>query len=596
MTATPLWLLWLTMSNFTLGPALTSIGRRSARLAVGLVFGDADERLLNKLGHDALVLAVSGLCNDPGQVEVLVRVVDEHFAPGQLQLEARSVAATSPARAMAASITLQLADLFEPIHDGRSTAEIFGLNGTAEEFAEAILRSLAFLAAFEPRDAYFVHALREELNAASASAAAAIGRAPLPEVTVRYLVCKAFDVVAEMCDHVFDAVPVDNPLWIDNEVSTFWRRLIARNGDRYRSTEVPGDCFDTTASYLRAHPEAVPPSDDQGLPYYRLVRSAGGPDVPKIAESDPLTADLIADGVAVADVALGVVHHEECGDPPLPVVETFLTRPVWAVVAEIRVGTMTTSLKHLEAERPARGPIAIDDAAAPLESTTVALPEAPVSHEQSVLIPVATLVPHLPIRASGTHELRYDWLEDEGRTQSGSYGDLGPQRFSYWGPVLLPRRLALVADGRIMTVDLRNFDPTKAFVVDRSWAVGSCPHLFEIIGDGTCRYIGSAFGAAPHAVQRYSIDLRADATSLVVAELEDEETTFREVRIDGRFVAENVVVARGEMLSFDLPGWPVRLDLVGWYEPKHGQLRAGSASRNAAIRDFLGARRPRLHA
>ena len=582
------WVRWLLMSNFIVGPALSAIAKRSSGFAKGLVFGDADERLLNKLGHEALVVALNSLCDDPKQIDALVQIVDEHFAPGELQMEARTVADMSPAGAMAAALAQQLAPLFDPIHDGLSTAETFGLNATVTELVGAILRAVGFLAAFEPRDAYFVHALREELIATAALAPRLPGLPRVPEVTVRYLVCKAFDLIAEMCDHDFAAAPVANPLWLDNEVSAFWRRLIARNGDRYRETEVSGECFDTTSSYLRLHPDALPPSDDQALPYYRLVRAAAPADLPAISTGDPLTAQLVADGVDVALAALAVVHREECGDPPLPVLETFLTRPVWAVVAEIRVDAPAASLGHLEVDRCVAGPI-VDVTEAPLDSVSVPLPGAPVSSDQSILVPMATIVPRLPIAASRAHEVRFDWLGDEGRTQSGAYGHLGQQRFDYWGPALVPRRLHLSSEGRTATADLRPFDPARAFVVDRGWAIGSCPHLFEVDSNGSLLYIGSAFGAAPLVLQHYSVEPSVAARSVLVAELEDEETTLTSVRLDGEVVAQNVTLARGDTFRIDLPAWPVQLELLGWYDPRHSGRQPGSAVRNAYVRDFIAA-------
>lgn len=524
----------------------------------------------------------------------MAAVIDEVFTPHTLLVPDNASPALSISACFLDGLIKQLQPLYEPMDpSGFSTAAEMNLPVPAAGLAGLLMDELCTLIAFEaPSNASTLHSLRQD-NAVARSPLRR-GVAPDKALHVRYLVCRSFDAIADIAGDNFDRLPVNSPVFLSNEVSNFWQRLVARNGGRMRRDEVRGGAFRTSVDYRRSYPEARRASEDQHLPAYDLVRKCTEEDVrERVAASDPISLMLFESGVEPADVCLVVGHHRLCGPRgPESFLEEYLLRPIWALLAEFVVDeTVRFSLDSWRAyvqDSGVHGLAAVTD---PLHvhPESGRLPRAPIEPGQSVVIPLATLVPRFPLPPE--HHVFLDSDSDK----DGRYQELKITMFrreelslDVWGPARIPIEVDLTIGAERHTSDVREFEPNLMYTIDRSWYSGSCPHIFEVHGRDRIIYHGTAFGEAPGIEQAFRVETDPGATHLVVAELESEVTFISQLLVDGHLRAAEKCVTSGNWFAVALEPGNRTIELHGYYALSPETTVASSSSeRNAVVRDFM---------
>lgn len=564
---------------------LLAVARRLQRPLEEVLTGTSDEQVAARLGREALLRVVAQRLPEASEadVEFVVAAIDEHFDPEDLHQLARVEPTTSPVAALEAAISHQLEPLYEPVHDGQSAIRRLGVDLPLRQLARAIVSELAFLVAFEPVGASLLEAVRQE-RSGQGSPPPRTGFETLVEI--RYLVCKAFDVLAELVELDFSRVPVRNPRWVDTETSAFWRRLVAVNGRAFRSEDFYGDSFSSVGDYLRQRPSARGVTAEDFLPFFQLTRRVEDSDASTVVSADPVSGELVEAGATLSDIVLVGAALQECGENPAPLVETFLTRPIWGLIAEIRVLTPNASLVGLSVAESAAGIFPLTEA---YQGRANRLPMPPVSLEPdaSVMFPVATLLPRLPLPASRQFELEYQPGVQEARSQLWSIVSLAGISFDVVGPTALPRTAFVRRNGVESESPLRPFDPSLAYALDRSWMMGCCPYAFVLTTAGECLYLGAPF-SDDRSETIFRPQLPHNASLLIVAELEDELTLVSAVRVGGEDIGEDIELRRGEMLCIELDESD-DVELLGRYQPPVNAHRPSMAARNALVRETMAA-------
>lgn len=145
-------------------------------------------------------------------------------------------------------------------------------------------------------------------------------------------------------------------------------------------------------------------------------------------------------------------------------------------------------------------------------------------------------------------------------------------------------------EGAERTQEVHELDLGNLYVLDRYWAMGSCPHLFSVNSNGDVRYLGEIFTGPPGISRVESLVVDQVADRLVVAELEDERTLIHSASQGATVLAESVLLEKGDYLVMCIGGTdPV--EITGQYEllccpPVHAQKNVARVQ--SLVQSFAG--------
>lgn len=409
----------------------------------------------------------------------------------------------------------------------------------------------------------------------------------------RYLVCKSFEAFREVTTGDFSKLPLERPLFVPNEVHQFHKNLVANHPSSYRHEQEWGDTFENREAYSRAHPDVrvVERSITDLYPYFEAIRRPSIEELrQKLAPNDVVTRLLVEGGVPAGEISLVLAYDEVCGEARFQ--EIYRIRPLWALylaVTNLRPNIVTLRTMLCEGERPPG--LGYRSLTQRLESLTSEEPfsAAGVPSGATVAVPLATLLGPLEDvqfleASSASRELQV------GLVQTLSHCDLSSAYLdtAMISPALWPRSLRLEDAGTIRQQLLHEFELSRVYMIDRSWLVGSCPHLFFLDPmRRSPRYAGELFSRQPGANQMHTIRVPFGVSTIVIAELEPERTVIEQISVNGRECYTSVVLEQGQSLMIEVESDDV-VDIIGMYKAILTAPRQ-PLYRNRLIRQYITA-------
>lgn len=546
-------------------PSVTKAARSAA-------FGTPDERALEAALADAVVAVASDLVDDvegaKDAADALRHLTHAYELSSSLTSRPRSVT-----EAMSQALEAQLAGLFEHRDDhGQTHASSLGIRCSLAELVDSLVRSTAGSVPFHSTaDAVGALALHQE----------ALRHDGSPAILLRYYVFRSFDALVDLVEKRLDRLPFPAHLLVQNDTLEFWASLVLAQRDRYRDLDVHTGSFVSAEEYLAAHPETRVLNDDREFPGWATHRPATVDDVAGLSALDGITRLLAEEGVAPSELAELTCTDLDCGDDPdTPFHETAHLRPVWGLLLQIKV-LEPTVLRSLTLNKPTQRLTTLTEAER-AQRTTELLPEAYLDAGESVLVPLATMLPELAAsRESWWHQVSEEVLDGE-RYSTLNVASVCEQ-LQVWGPARFP--VEVVAN--TARVEAPSFDPTRMFAVDRSWTMGSCPHVFFVHGDGSPRYRGPVFGRGQRREQVVAYEVPPGCNELIIAELEEEATYLRRVVVGGVEALAYRWLSNGESVTIAVsPGQVAQIR--GYYvaDPR-STTRRGMTARTNLVRRHL---------
>jgi hypothetical protein len=577
---------------------LAGLRSLTLRRLSGFMLGTQDERSSTRVAREA-VLDTARWIRPRASVEdadFLAKTLAEHLQPASA-IERAQLAGTSVLDNVESLFTSQLRGLYEPMPSGTSAAAELGIGVGPAEVAHHLVESIAQRVAFVPRDAQGLWAIREEwLHRRSAMEPA------LPRVVCRYLLCTSFELLGEIAHDGLANLPVDNPRLVHNNVSELWALLAREQGSTDRSDELLGGGWRSLHAYLERHPDARPCGDS--FPDCETLRECTSDDVEAVAQ-DPVSRMLLNVGVPVNDLAVAVGRGGGCGDriDGLEFSEWYVVRPVWGLMLELRVeSTRSVTFQSLHGLTGGDGLTPLSDVT-DAKSTELPMPPIPVSPGESVVVPIATLLPRVPVQADPSHELdttEVRFVADHPHAKRKAqdlvhdqYQRLTeqslPRAIDMWGRHLIPMAVTLEGDGVNHTQELREFDPQRVYTVDRHWMIGSCPHAFLHYTDSTIEYAGALFVRGPGRLQRVSLRTPPGVCELEIAELEPEVSVLVRLQIGGKTRERWRLLRRGGSIRVAVDYNGADIEIVGLYLAMLGVRRDRLVERSATVARRLAA-------
>jgi len=367
-------------------------------------------------------------------------------------------------------------------------------------------------------------------------------------VHARYLICKTWELLTEICNGDLSRVPAEQPVLAKNPVLQFMASVIAVQAASYRHARAWGDRYSREADYLNRYPDARRASkSDPAEAYYNLTREPSADDMRHVAQEDGVSGLLSQEGIPRDEIVRVFTYEDICGG--VAVQEVFRLRPFWGVFfAATNVTSEPLYLDAIEGHYEFGGAALYRRLGkSPADYGLSRLPGAALAPGATALIPVATLLaPHQPA-AEDVIRQADEYIERE-YVQSVSRVHLVYDQVSLintWGPVLRPQTLLVRRHSSREPIKVHELDLGNVFVVNRHWEMGSCPHVFIIRVDGDVSYAGELLASKPAIWHSDAITLPPHTSYAVIAELEEEVTELLRAEQDGVVLAANITLHQG---------------------------------------------------
>jgi hypothetical protein len=416
--------------------------------------------------------------------------------------------------------------------------------------------------------------------------------AELDMLHCRYIVGKSFEALREISDLDFRRFPITNALFVKTPPLAFLEGVLRSHPEANRQDHVWSDDYYTRDAYLKAHADCEfrPTSHEGGFIYFNYERELNAEELmARVAPLDGVSRLLIEAGVPSRQIARALAYEEGCAES-FP--EIYRVRPLWGVFLAItNVSNQHLSLLSVEGE-PSGSGLADFRPMHTLEggnSGSIRLPEAAIPPSATVVLPVCTVLgplDHFPAKAGYSESIDLSVAHWQSFTHVTTSEERTLASFA-WGPAFTPQHVRFLHDGFIESQSVHELNLSNVYEIDRFWGMGSCPHAFAIESNGAVRYLGEILARGSGKLVQQTIEVPSTATSIVIAELEEELTFLRSVTSENHVLASEQLLRRGEYLIVRAPS--STLTVEGWYLPltqARTDLPRQSARRNELVGDF----------
>jgi len=413
----------------------------------------------------------------------------------------------------------------------------------------------------------------------------------------RYLICRNLDIVAEILAGNFDHIPVEQPLLVQNDSSSFLGRLVDDVGRTSQTDVFNGGWFANRDEYLQAHPDASAVDRGGGnFSFYELLRVPTHEELlAKWSPGRPLIKRLIDSGAQPEDFSIVGSFFQQCGTGHFQ--EDLVLRPLWGVfLAVTNISDSPQTLKRLEA---AGSPNKDFRPFQPLSDppTELRLPAAPILSGATVVVPLGAVLGPLGRIEEEIWSRTDTDLKRWGPVQLVAHsGTKQAKAHALVGPFLWPKGLHVTSSGSNIYQEVHELDLTNVYMLDRYWEAGCCPHLFFLLEGAEVVYGGPllAAGNSKNVISTFTVPM--GVTRLLIAELEDEVTRLDHIWLDDQQNTPGRTLTRGQVLQLAVsPGVIVRIE--GSYVPRvESSDGSENSSRRAMLVDeFIHSRTRSLH-
>lgn len=405
----------------------------------------------------------------------------------------------------------------------------------------------------------------------------------------RYLVCNDLYIAHELLKGDLSKCPAPNAFLWANNISTFQNDLIGNYPCASRNSVSWGEGFQSPESFFRKHPEAIGHGDAPDKLDYSATRAPTSEDLNRI--SDPLTKSLANSGVPLHELITVRAYWEMCSEKIFQ--EVYSLRSSWVVLLSIEnISGEHVRLATLEATSAIDPKYRTADTSNTSIEARNELPHIQISPNQTILIPVATVLP--PFTAKPESSFIHNSISlGAGGTQTlihEQYDMNACRHFNLIGPNINPTSVRVEIKGNLLRQNIHQLDFKNIYLINRSWACGTCPHMFFANSlKNTITYAGELFTKAPNQNTITTLEVPQTTDFLIIAELEDEDTHITDLTADGISVINNIVLCKNQYLALPVSSGQV-LKISGYYSLLSGVTykKGNYFQRRLLIDNFLG--------
>jgi len=263
----------------------------------------------------------------------------------------------------------------------------------------------------------------------------------------RYLLCRSFTAIAEICSGNLSSIPIPYPLLVNNQVAEFQRNIVKHYNSSDRAVQILGDSFADVEAYSKKNPHVrvFELSSFPYYPYFRAIRIPLPNEIEdRISPKDHISQLLFESLISHNEICRAMAYEELCGDGCFQ--EIYYLRPFWALYLEFRnLGNMPIKPQFIEATIENHENIGVRSFLSRDSSKgQQKLPLAPILPGQSILIPIASLLGPLDINPPvGKSIINNDLGSGQvQQTEHANYSSL-VRHTAIIGPAIWPQRFLI---------------------------------------------------------------------------------------------------------------------------------------------------------
>lgn len=421
-----------------------------------------------------------------------------------------------------------------------------------------------------------------------------------PALHFRHLVVKDYETAEEIYAGDLKEFPYKNSMLYKNHVFDFVSKLFHNNKQRYHVWSVQSRTFKTTEEIFETYPETkLINKSETEYPYFHANRNPKKEDLLRVKDQlDSFVLHLME--MDIDPTLYSEVVYESnfcgCGDDTLgpdPYLESVIFKPLWfSFVSITNIAKVNVELEDLIGQGH-KDEFHFTNVRNHVDEVQVKLnfPKVRILPDETIIIPTSLLLAPFNEEIFDEIMLQEQWLQlVHGRSQVLKHliRENSKTEFCFIGKYLRPNEIRYISDDRIEHSEIHTLDLNNLFMIDRMWHMGSCPHLFFEESNGTTSYARELFTKYPGESMQETILVPANVNSLIIAELEDEETFIETVTINEQHKLSNIKLSKGESYRIEVLPFDT-VSLQGYYISQKENIPAGHKTvlRNSIISKYL---------
>ncbi len=387
--------------------------------------------------------------------------------------------------------------------------------------------------------------------------------------TTKYLVTENFNFIKEVSIRELENFPFDNALILDNDVLKFTRELLKnqnyRNEEFERRTKVKLENYHNTFPDSKVFPKT---EDEYQWKYHE--RTPTTKEIQKTIKKDCITDYLLKNEIPSSKIAKIFTCYEGACAGDEKFIENYLLRPLWAQYLIIK--NISNEIIKLNTIEVLKHSGILYSSSEIKKIDKIKLPKLTIEPNQNIIVPLGIFLDDFK-KSEKQCETNVSNSTTREQYQSLNLGSIEPSKvIEFIGPSIIPLNISILKKEIEKNIGIHPFDFDKLYWVDRHWGYGSCPHLFFNLSTYP-KYQGEIFDIQPKKVKLEKIKVPIGINEITIAELEKEITYINFININERIVFQNISLAEGEYISFDVDQEDI-LTIEGYYHIVSDSVRS----------------------
>lgn len=407
------------------------------------------------------------------------------------------------------------------------------------------------------------------------------------DLLVNYYICENYERLAEINKGDMSSFPVKEAMILKNSVMSSLNKVISYHPNSYRHASFYGDDYKSVENYLEKYPEAsIPDKSDGNFSYFQVVRTPSKAELNNLKDNDGLLKVMLDDDVDFP-IAMAGGYEDGCGGIDLQ--EEFIFRKLWCSFISITNNSeKVLQLDSLNGKHIKNNSFHSFGSITTQEKN-IDIPKVMLNPRQSVVVPLAILIP--PLYSFKREELSPSTGGGDGeRVQIVKNESIYLKNIKdciVFGDRFDIKSITYKKGKNLIRTSIRKFDFTNMFTYDLHWQIGSCPHLFFINENIT--YSRELLAHCQNSSGTDNFVVPKDANEIVIAEIEDETTFIKSITINGKAIADDLVLNKGQHFRFFAKAGS-KITVIGYYTPNSQSILniPKGIKRNELVGGFLG--------
>lgn len=406
------------------------------------------------------------------------------------------------------------------------------------------------------------------------------------DLLVNYYVCESYEKLVEINNGDLSSFPVKEAMILRNSVMSSLNKIISYHPDSYRHASFYGDDYKSVESYLEKYPEAsIPDRSDGNFSYFQVVRIPSKNKLNSLKDKDGLLKIMLDDNIDFP-IAIAGGYEDACGGVDLQ--EEFIFRKLWCSFISI-----TNNSKKILQLDSLNGKHIISNSfhsfgSISAQNKKIPIPKIMLKPAQSIVVPLAILIPPL-------YSFRREELSPSTGGGDGERVQIVKNESIYlksiedclvYGDMFDIKNIVYKKAKNIINTTIREFDFTNMFTYDLHWQIGSCPHLFFLNRNIT--YARELLAHCQNSSGTDKFIVPQDTKEIIIAEIEDETTFIKSITMNGRLIANDLILNKGQYFNF-FAEVDSEIVVIGYYRPNNQSIHniPKGTKRNELVSGFL---------